>query len=95
MPFGNADPWAVMRAAVHRTTASGAVLGSDECVSAREALTMFFGEAGRPIQPRRVEPGQPGDLTVLAAPPAEVLSELDSGLVAATVIAGEVVYDRR
>jgi predicted amidohydrolase YtcJ len=95
MPFGNADPWAVMRAAVRRTTAAGAVLGPDECVSAREALTMFFGEAGRPVHLRRVAPGQPGDLAVLAATPAEVLSELDSGLVAATVIAGEVVYDRR
>jgi predicted amidohydrolase YtcJ len=94
MPFGDADPWAVMRAAVHRTTGSGAVLGADECVSAREALEMFFGAAGSPAYPRRVEAGQPGDLVVLGAPPAEVLSELDSGMVAATVIAGEVVYER-
>jgi imidazolonepropionase-like amidohydrolase len=55
---------------------------------------MFFGEAGRPVHPRSVEPGQPGDLVVLAAPPAEVLSELDSGMVAATIIAGELVYER-
>ena len=27
MPFGDGDPWAAMRAAVHRTTAAGAVLG--------------------------------------------------------------------
>jgi predicted amidohydrolase YtcJ len=94
MPFGNSDPWAVMRAAVRRTTAAGAVLGPDECVSAREALTMFLGEAGAPVRPRRVESGQPGDLAVLSAPPSQVLSELDSGMVAATVIAGEVVYDR-
>jgi predicted amidohydrolase YtcJ len=90
MPFGHADPWAVMRAAVHRTTGSGAVLGADECVSAREALTMFFGKASRPTEPRRIEPGQPGDLVVLGAPPAEVLSELDSGMVAATVIEGRL-----
>jgi predicted amidohydrolase YtcJ len=90
MPFGHADPWAVMRAAVHRTTASGAVLGSDECVSAREALTMFFGKASRPTEPRRIEPGQPGDLVVLGASPTEVFEELDSGMVAATVIAGQL-----
>jgi predicted amidohydrolase YtcJ len=90
MPFGHADPWAVMRAAVHRTTASGAVLGADECVSAREALTMFFGKASRPTEPRRIEPGQPGDLVVLGASPTEVFEELDSGMVAATVIAGQL-----
>jgi predicted amidohydrolase YtcJ len=94
IPFGDGDPWAAMRAAVARTTGAGAVLNPDECVSAREALTMFFGEAGRPVHPRSVEPGQPGDLVVLAAPPAEVLSELDSGMVAATIIAGELVYER-
>ncbi len=94
MPFGHGDPWAAMRAAVHRTTASGAVLGADECVSAREALTMFFGRPDRPDQPRTLEPGQPGDLCVLTAPPAEVLRQLDSGMVAATIIGGEMVFER-
>jgi predicted amidohydrolase YtcJ len=94
MPFGAADPWAVMRAAVRRLTATGVVLGADECVSAREALTMFFGTSDRPAQHRTIEPGQPGDLCVLAARPAEVLDELDSGMVAATVIAGDVAFER-
>ena len=88
MPFGDADPWAAMRAAVHRTTRSGAVLGADECVSAREALTMFFGAPDRPVQHRTVEPGQPGDLCVLAATPREILTELDAGMVAATIVGG-------
>jgi predicted amidohydrolase YtcJ len=95
MPFGDGDPWASMRAAVHRTTAGGSVLGPNECVSAREALTMFFGASGQPTDARAVVPGQPGDLCVLAAPPAELLSELDSHLVAATIVAGEVVFERR
>lgn len=93
-PFGDADPWAAMRAAVHRRTASGTVLGEAERVSAPEALVMFLGEPGRPASRRRVEPGAPGDLCVLSAPPAEALGELDAGLVAATVIAGEVVFER-
>jgi predicted amidohydrolase YtcJ len=92
MPFGEGDPWATMRAAVHRRTASGAVLGADECVSAREALAMFFGRPGDPVTPRTVEPGQPGDLCVLAGPPAQVLGELDSQMVAATVVAGNVLF---
>jgi predicted amidohydrolase YtcJ len=94
MPFGDGDPWASMRAAVRRTTAGGALLGADEGVSPDEALMMFFGTPGQPTDPRTVRPAQPGDLCVLAAPPAEVLSELDSQMVAATVVAGEVVFDR-
>ncbi len=52
MPFGDGDPWAAMRAAVHRTTHSGAVLGGSECVSALTALTMFLGTAEHPNRPR-------------------------------------------
>jgi predicted amidohydrolase YtcJ len=80
-----------MRAAVRRTTPTGAQLGADECVSAREALTMFFGTPGRPVVPRVVAPGQPGDMCVLTAPPDEVLRQLDSALVTATIIDGELV----
>ena len=92
MPFGHGDPWTAMRAAVHRTTVSGAVLNPDECVSARTALTMFLGHPDRPGQPRSVAPGQPGDLCVLTEPPETALAELDAGMVAATVIGGELVY---
>ena len=93
-PFGAADPWAAMRAAVHRRTASGAVLGEAETVSAPEALAMFLGDSGRPATPRLVQAGARGDLCVLSTPPAETVGELDSGTVAATVIAGEVVFER-
>jgi predicted amidohydrolase YtcJ len=91
MPFGDGDPWAAMRAAVHRTTATGAVLNPDECVSPREALTMFLGAPEEPARVRAVELGQLGDLCVLAGPPGEALRELEAGLVAATVVGGEVV----
>jgi predicted amidohydrolase YtcJ len=95
MPFGNGDPWAVMRAAVHRTTPSGAVLGIDECISARTALTMFLGRPDQPTQPRAVEPDEPADLCVLSVPPETALAELDAGMVAATVIGGEIAYTTR
>lgn len=92
-PFGDADPWAAMRAAVHRRTPGGAVLGPRERISAQAALTMFLGTAQAPLSPRRVCPDAPGDLCVLSEPPATVLGELDAGLVAATVLAGELVFD--
>jgi len=92
MPFGRSDPWAAMRAAVHRTTPSGKILNPAECVSARQALTMFLGWPDRPGRARTVEIGEPGDLCVLTEPPATALAELDAGLVAATIIGGELVY---
>jgi predicted amidohydrolase YtcJ len=90
MPFGDGDPWAAMRAAVHRTTPKGATLGADERVEPLTALTMFLGRPDRPGQPRTIAAGQPGDLCLLTAPPREVLAELDSGMVTATIIAGEI-----
>ncbi|MCX2931872.1 amidohydrolase family protein [Mycobacterium sp. CVI_P3] len=90
LPFGGADPWAAMRAAVRRTAGSGSVLNASECVSAATALAMFTGYAERPDVARTVEPGQPGDLCVLSAPPAEVLDALDADLVTATVIGGHL-----
>jgi predicted amidohydrolase YtcJ len=92
MPFGHGDPWTAMRAAVYRTTLRGAVLNASECVSAREALTMFLGRPDQPGRVRTVETGEPGDLCVLSEPPATALAELDAGMVAATIIGGELVY---
>src|SRR5271165_6583525 len=90
MPFGDGDPWAAMRAAVHRRTPSGATLVAAERVSPVTALTMFLGRSDRPARSRTVEPGQPGDLCLLGAPPREVLGELDSGMVGATIVGGEI-----
>lgn len=93
-PFGRPDPWAAMRAAVHRRTRTGVTLGAAERISPLGALTMFTGEAARPAVVRSVTVGAAADLCLLSAPPEEALAELDAGLVAATVIAGEVVYRR-
>jgi predicted amidohydrolase YtcJ len=95
MPFGDADPWAAMRAAVHRETATGAVLGPDERVTAIQALTMFLGSPDRPTTARTVAAGQPGDLCVLAVPPDDVLRKLDVRHVTATIIGGNVVARSR
>jgi predicted amidohydrolase YtcJ len=92
MPFGQPDPWAAIRAAVHRTTPSGAVLGTDERISARTALTMFFGHPDQPTRARTLQQGEPGDLCVLSVPPETALAELDAGMVAATVVNGEIAY---
>lgn len=93
-PFGAPDPWAAMRAAVHRRTPRGAVLNPVERVSGGRALTLFLGGATEPARPRRVAPGEPGDLCLLAASPQRVVEELDAELVAATIVGGVVVFER-
>ncbi|MGU3498232.1 amidohydrolase family protein [Mycobacterium sp. C31M] len=93
-PFGDADPWAVMRAAVLRRTADGEVLGAVERIDARTALELFFGTAAAPTVPRTVTPGQPGDLCLLDVTPERMLADLDARSVVTTVIAGQIVHQR-
>jgi predicted amidohydrolase YtcJ len=47
-PYGLANPWVAIRAAMHRKTSSGAVLGPDEALSDVQALALF--SANCPIQ---------------------------------------------
>jgi predicted amidohydrolase YtcJ len=90
-PFGALDPWAAMRAAVTRATLSGHVLGPQERVEPPRALQMFLGSADRPARPRRLAPGQPGDLCILSVPPADALRALDPHRVRATIVAGALM----
>ncbi len=55
---------------------------------------MFFGTFDQPTRPRTIASGQPADLCVLDASPDEVLAELASDMVDATVVAGELVWSR-
>ena len=96
MPFGEGDPWATMRAAVHRTTAVGAVLGPDECVSAREALTMFFGTSGQPTEPAHHRSrANPATCACWPRRPTRCSTNSTPQMVAATVVAGEVGFRAR
>ncbi|BBX47524.1 amidohydrolase family protein [Mycobacterium cookii] len=95
MPFGDGDPWAAMRAAVHRTTPSGRTLGGHECISARTALTLFQGRPDEPTRPRTVAPGEPADLCLLNVPPVTALAELAATMVAATIVDGKIAYTAR
>ncbi|HVB44908.1 MAG TPA: amidohydrolase family protein [Streptosporangiaceae bacterium] len=87
-PFGPSDPWHCVASAIARRTPAGVVLGPDERVSARRALSMFTAAAHDPAQARTVAPGQPGDLCVLRAPLRTVLAAPAAGWVRATIIGG-------
>lgn len=94
-PFGLADPWQVVRAAATRETSRGVVLGREEALSPEEALSLFFGGENLANRARSVAPGQPSDLVVLTAPLREALKTNTGDSVAACIIGGRVVLDRR
>ena len=72
-PYGPADPWAVMAAAVSRRTQAGRVAGAGERISFRQALEAYLGAPSDPGGPaRQVGVGAPADLVVLRVPLAEV-----------------------
>ena len=65
-PFGDANPWLAIRAAVSRATADGAIIGAAEALSPDRALALFTTPADDPGgKPRRVAPGCPADLCLL------------------------------
>jgi predicted amidohydrolase YtcJ len=90
-PFGPADPWAAVRTAVTRRTSGGRTLGAHEEVSLAAAVGLFAGRADLPGRPRRLAPGEPGDLCLLAD--GAVPQPGRSGSVLATIVAGRVVYE--
>jgi len=94
-PYGDHDPWATMRAARDRTTASGAVLGAAERVQPAATLSGFLAPLQHPGGvPRRVAVGADADLVLLNAPLSRALEEPTPDRVAMTICAGRVVYTR-
>ena len=59
-PFGSADPWAAMAAAVSRQTASGAVISPDEALTPEQALALYLAEPAAPWAERRITVGELG-----------------------------------
>ena len=90
-PFGNANPWLCMRAAVARATPSGVILNPHEALSPEAALSMYLGKAEDPgRQWRSLTPGNPADLVILES----ATIELDKPpRVSKTFINGRCVYD--
>ncbi|MEW5687167.1 MAG: amidohydrolase family protein [Pseudomonadota bacterium] len=92
-PYGGADPWLGITAAVTRRTASGRVLAAGEAVAPDRALALHLDHpaaAGR--RPRRVTVGEAADLCLLDAPLADVLAAPSRERVRSTLIGGRIVY---
>jgi len=92
-PFGDADPWLAMAAAVARRSESGAVLAADEALSPERALALFTTHPSDPGgPPRALGEGASADLCLLGASWRVVRRSLASAPVRATFRAGEVVF---
>lgn len=87
-PFGPADPWISIRAAIDRQTAQGRVLGSAERVDPRAALNLFMADPDDLRRLRRVRAGDPADLCLLHVPLSQALLAPDRRLVRTSILAG-------
>lgn len=93
-PYGSADPWQAMAAAVARRTASGTVIGGAEALTPEEARALYLADPADIRQQRRLAVGEPADLCLLDRPWAQARERLSGADVAATLMAGELVFQR-
>jgi predicted amidohydrolase YtcJ len=90
-PYGPADPWVHVAAAVDRLTAGGVRVGADEGVDVVTALSLLQRGPAAPYGPRRsLRPGGPADLCVLDTSWRELVDD-PAAAVHATWIGGAPV----
>lgn len=94
-PYGDCDPWAAMRAAVQRSSRSGALLGAVERLSPEQALALFTSTADDPGGASRdIAVGATADLCLLDRGWDSARLRLRSDDVVATIRHGELIYHR-
>jgi len=92
-PFGGADPWAAMAAAVSRRSASGHLIGAGEALTPEQALALFLGAPSSPGGlARTVRAGMDADLCLIDRPWDRARLELGAVEVAMTMRSGRVVW---
>jgi predicted amidohydrolase YtcJ len=92
-PFGSADPWAAMAAAVSRQTREGQLIGANEALTPEAALALYLAAPDDLARKRRIAIGEPADLCLLKLPWQAARQRLTSADVRATIIAGRLVHD--
>lgn len=93
-PYGATDPWAAMRAAVSRQTASGIVIGHGEEQTPEQALALFLADPVTLDRQRRIAVGGLADLCLLDRPWHEARTRLHATDVRCTIARGQLVHDR-
>lgn len=93
-PFGAADPWASMAAAVSRKTGEGRIIGPAEALPAEQALDLYLRDPVDLRRRRRVAVGAEADLCLLDRPWRDVRQALSSRSVRTVLVEGRIVHDR-
>ncbi len=93
-PFGGADPWTSMAAAVSRRTPSGAMIGADEALTPEQALALYLAAPEELSRRRCIQVGAVADLCLLDRAWVHARDDLGSVRVQATWIDGRLVHDR-
>ena len=96
-PYGVADPWLAMRAAVERATRTGAPIGPDQRLTPEEALALFAPdrlERGSSGRFGAIALGQRADVCLLDAPWSVIREDLSSERIAAVLCGGRLVHQR-
>ena len=92
-PYASPDPWSAMATAIHRRTRAGHCLGPDERIDPNEALNLWLDPSATPGRGgNQVATGGRADLCLLKTPLGEALRAPSAALVAATVVAGRIVF---
>jgi predicted amidohydrolase YtcJ len=91
-PFGAADPWRAMQAAVDRRTRDGATLGAAEALMPEEAVALYTGDIDTPGVSRRLAVGGGADLCLLDRPWSQARSDLSAVTVRLTLRGGDVLW---
>jgi predicted amidohydrolase YtcJ len=94
-PHGPIDPWRSIATAGDRTTPSGRILGADERLDPEPALHLWLSELADPGgPPRTVRVGAVADVCMLDRPLASVIESPAVDAVVATIVGGEIAYQR-
>jgi predicted amidohydrolase YtcJ len=93
-PFGDANPWASMSAAISRTTRGGRQLTPEEGLTAEEAMALFLADPHDLSRQRRIDVGTPADLCLMGLPWEDVRMRLSAGDVRLTIAEGIVIHNR-
>ena len=92
-PFGGANPWQSMQAAVQRKTPSGEIMGETEVLSPEQALELFLSPPDSPgLNKRCVSVGAIADLCLLTEPWEKVRNELGNCKVRCTWRDGKLIH---
>lgn len=93
-PFGSADPWAAMAAAVSRRTRSGLQLGAGEALTPEEAVALFLSDPLDLTQQRNIKVGVIADFCMLDRPWEVARERLSSSDVRMTIGGGRIIHNR-